>query len=214
MLMTKSRHTSLAIYAKPTFDAVAAVTAAIDPVRRRRKTLVPWGTLLGVRRVAVVGSGGAGKSTFARQLGERTGIPVIHLDRHYWKPGWVQTAPHQWRARQAELVAGESWIIDGNYGGTFDVRFACADTVIVLALPRWLCVTRALRRTLRDRGRDLQAGGCPERVDLAFLRWVWRYPIDSRPRLNAALERHQDRLRVIELTSPTEVRMFLATLGE
>lgn len=106
------------------------------PSRRRpgrRKTLVPGAQLMGVRRVAVVGSGGAGKWTFARQLGERTGIPVVHLDHHYWKPGWVQTAPHQWWARQAELVAGESWIIDGNYGGTFDVRFPCADTVIVLA---------------------------------------------------------------------------------
>jgi len=58
------------------------------------------------------------------------------------------------------------------------------------------------------------ADGCPERVDVQFLRWVWRYPIDSRPRLDAALERHRDRLRVIELASPTQVRMFLDAIAE
>jgi adenylate kinase family enzyme len=138
------------------------------------------GTLLGVRRIAVVGSGGAGKSTCARRLGALTGIPVIHLDRYFWQPGWVETPSEQWRALQADLGAGESWIMDGNYGGTFDVRFARADTVLVLAMPRWLCLTRALWRTLRNRGRDVQAEGCPERVDLAFLRWIWRYPVVDR----------------------------------
>jgi adenylate kinase family enzyme len=89
-----------------------------------------------MQRIAVVGSGGAGKSTFARQLGERTAIPVIHLDRHFWKPECVETPRHEWREVQRGLLAGETWIVDGNYGATFDVRFSRADTVIVLALPR------------------------------------------------------------------------------
>jgi len=114
-----------------------------------------------MERIAVVGCGGAGKSTFARDLGERTGIPVIYLDRHYWKPGWVATAPAEWRALQSGLIAGGSWIIDGNYGGTFDVRFACADTVIVLALPRWLCFTRVLWRAVRNWGQDVRGRRMP-----------------------------------------------------
>ncbi len=61
-----------------------------------------------VERVAVVGSGGAGKSTFARDLGRRTGIPVIHLDQHHWKPGWVETPPEDWR----RLQYGRSSIMD------------------------------------------------------------------------------------------------------
>lgn len=166
-----------------------------------------------MQRVAIVGSGGSGKTTFARRLGERTGIPVIHLDQHYWQPGWVPMSRNDWEARQLDLVAGARWIIDGNYGGSFDVRFKRADTVIVLALPRWLCLVRALQRTGRNRGRDIQAAGCPERLELAFLRWVWRYPVDGRPRLNAAIERHQDHLRVIELSSPGQVGRFLAQFG-
>ena len=55
-----------------------------------------------MRRVLVIGCGGAGKSTFARELGARTGLPVVHLDRLYWKPGWVPTPPGEW-----ELVVRE-----------------------------------------------------------------------------------------------------------
>jgi adenylate kinase family enzyme len=162
-----------------------------------------------MKRVAVVGSGGTGKSTFARELGSRTGIPVIHLDRHFWKPGWVETAKDEWQDLQRDLTAGETWIVDGNYGGTFDIRFSQADTVIVLSLPRWRCVFRALSRTLRNHGTAVQAAGCNERIDFEFLRWLWRYPIDSRPRLDAALDRHRADLRVIELTSPRQVKAFV-----
>ena len=167
-----------------------------------------------MRRVAVVGPGGAGKSTFARELGRRLRLPVVHLDEHHWKPGWTATPRAAWRALQAELLSGESWIADGNYGSTFDIRFARADTVIVLAPPRLVCLTGALRRSVGRRGEAIQARGCPERLDLAFLRWIWRYPTDSRPRLDAALARHSDHLRIVELRSRREAAAFLARLDE
>jgi adenylate kinase family enzyme len=167
-----------------------------------------------MQRVAVVGPGGAGKSTFAAELGRCTGLPVIHLDRHYWRPGWVEPTRDEWREVQAGLVAGDCWIADGNYGGTFDIRFERADTVIVLHPPRLACVTSALRRSLRHRGEAVQAPGCPERVDLKFLRWIWRYPRDTRPRLDAALARHGDHLTVVELRSRKAAADFLRRLGD
>lgn len=117
----------------------------------------------GVERVAVVGPGGAGQSTFATALGEATGLPVVHLDRHFWQPGWVETPRDEWQERQRELCAGERWIADGNYGGTFDERFARADTVVVVARNRVACVASALWRTTRNYGKAIQADGCPER---------------------------------------------------
>ena len=100
-----------------------------------------------MERVAVVGSGGAGKTTFARALGERTGLPVVHLDEHHWLPGWVEAPREEWHALQEALIDRDRWIVDGNYGGSFDTRFARADTVVVLALPRAQCILGVLRRS-------------------------------------------------------------------
>lgn len=161
-----------------------------------------------MRRVAIAGPGGAGKSTFARQLGERTGLPVIHLDHHYWQPGWVGSPQDVWRDTQARLLTGDSWIVDGNYGGTFEDRFARADTVIIVVRRPSACVASAMWRTTKNHGKAVQAAGCPERYQLDFYRWIWNYPRDSRPRLDAALQRHPH-LNVVELTTRDETRRFL-----
>lgn len=162
-----------------------------------------------MNRVAVVGAGGAGKSTFARELGAIVQLPVYHLDEYHWLPGWKEPPKEAWRATQSDLAAADQWIVEGNYGASFDIRFDRADTVYVLSLSRWVCSARVLKRVLKNWRREIQAPGCPEHFDLKFLRWVWRYSIDSRPRLDEALARHKNRLEVIELTSRLEVREYL-----
>jgi adenylate kinase family enzyme len=165
-----------------------------------------------MRRVLVIGSGGAGKSTFARRLGERAGLPVIHLDRHFWHPGWVETPKDEWRRRVEELCAGESWVMDGNYSGTLEVRLAACDTVIFLDLPRAVCLWRVLKRVLtyREGSRHDMAEGCHERVDLKFLYWVWTYPKRRRARILALLNDVNGQKQVVRLRSSDEVERFLA----
>ena len=108
-----------------------------------------------MKRIAIIGSGGAGKSTFARELGEILNITPTHLDVHYWRPGWQETPRDAWREIQKELLEGERWIMDGNYGGTMDLRLEAADTIIFLDMPRLLCVWRVLKQ----KGHDLSKGG-------------------------------------------------------
>jgi adenylate kinase family enzyme len=164
-----------------------------------------------VQRVAIVGSGGAGKSTLARALGERTGLPVVHLDEHYWRPGWVATPPDEWRTRQAELCAEDRWIMDGNYSGTVDLRLATADTLVFLDLPRRVTVPAVLQRWARHHGRPVQAPGCPERTSAEFLRWLWAYPSGGRVRMLAAIEEHRrPDLTVETLRSRRQIRRWLA----
>jgi adenylate kinase family enzyme len=163
-----------------------------------------------VQRVAVIGCSGAGKSTFSRRLGELLELPVIHLDRLSWRAGWVRTPDNEFRAAQRALVARDRWVIDGNYGGTMDIRLPAADTVVLLDFPRRRCLFRVARRTCLGWGRDVQAPGCPERVDLEFLRWVWNWHHVSRPRVLAALAEHGRGARQVLLSTPREVAGFLA----
>src|SRR5215212_5460573 len=99
-----------------------------------------------MQRVLVIGSRGSGKSTLAKELAKRTGLRLIHLDQQYWRSGWVEPSKEEWRGQVEVLIAQDRWVMDGNYGGTLELRLARADTVIDLQFPAWLCVWRILRR--------------------------------------------------------------------
>jgi adenylate kinase family enzyme len=162
-----------------------------------------------MQRIAVIGSGGAGKSMLSRQIGAILDLPVIHLDQHYWSPGWVATPDDEWLDRQRELLAGDRWVVDGNYGGTLELRAELADTIVFLDLPRRVCVARALRRL---RSPVLQAEGCPQRMDAQFLRWIWSFPTHTRPRMLAVLSTYAATTDVVHLRSSAQVRTLLAEL--
>ena len=83
-----------------------------------------------MRKISIIGSGGAGKSTFAKRLSSILEVPVYHLDSMFWKPGWVETEREEWADLQRSVCEKSEWILDGNYGGTIDVRLRTSDTVI------------------------------------------------------------------------------------
>lgn len=166
-----------------------------------------------MRRVAILGCSGSGKSTLARRLSARTGLPAIHLDQHYWQPGWVQPAAADWQARAADLAAGERWIIDGQYGSTLPGRLARADTVIYLDLPMPLCLARVLRRTIAGYGRSRaeMPEGCPERFDGEFLKYIWHYRRTHRPRMLALVTGFPGDRMIF--TRPADVDAWLGGIG-
>jgi adenylate kinase family enzyme len=167
-----------------------------------------------MKRVLVIGSGGAGKSTLARRLGEILGLEVIHLDVEHWRPGWVETPKDEWARKVDELCGRDSWVMDGNFSGTLERRLAACDTVVFLDLPRVVCVWRVLKRVVmyRDGTRPDMAEGCREKFDLKFLLWVWNYPERTRPKVLTLLERYRERKRIVRLGSSAEVEEFLRRL--
>lgn len=169
-----------------------------------------------MNRILVIGSSGAGKSTLARHLGAKLELPVIHLDRHFWKPGWEKTPEHMWRNHVDMLVKRPYWIMDGNYRSTLDIRLAAADTVIFLDLPPTLCAIRAFKRRLmyHNHPRPDIAQGCVEPIFdphfPSFIQWIMDYPNRARPDVIKRLERIKTEKQIVWLKSSKEVQQFLA----
>ena len=168
-----------------------------------------------MQRVAILGSGGAGKSALAAAIAERTGLPVVHLDVTYWKPGWKQPSPEEFALALDAAVADERWILDGNFlrHDSEDPRFERADTVIFLDLPRTTCLWRVLKRRAQESGRprsDLPEG-CRESIDFTLLLWVWRYPDRNRPQVLALIGSLEE-VDVHRLRSSADVRRFVESL--
>ncbi len=164
-----------------------------------------------MKRILIIGSGGAGKTAFSLRLGEILDIEVIHLDKHYWNPGWEPTPQHIWFGMVAEMVKKDSWIMDGNYRGTMDIRFRAADTIILLDYSRYLCVLRGLKRIITNYGkvRPNMPSGCPEKFDWEFLRWIWNYPTRYRPRVMTKLNALTGDKKILIFQKPSEAERFL-----
>lgn len=167
-----------------------------------------------MKRVAIIGVGGAGKSWLATRLGARLALPVIHLDQHYWRPGWAEPSRDEWRAQQVALLDEqhpEGWVADGNYGGTMDLRFARADTVVFIDPPSLLAVYRVVRRQLRgDNPAAPPDVARWNREFLRFLRYVWRYRRARRPIVVQRLTAFGG--QVHHLRTRRDVQAFLAAI--
>jgi adenylate kinase family enzyme len=168
-----------------------------------------------MRRVAVIGCSGAGKSRFARLLAEETGLPLVHLDAEFWQPGWKASDRSDWLGRHAELVAGDNWILDGNYGGCLEQRLMRADTVFWFDLPTIICMASVMKRMIAGYGhtRPDMAPECPERFDREFLRYVMGFRRIHRPRILEALTRHGAHLTVHRFATRADVATYLGEGG-
>jgi adenylate kinase family enzyme len=149
-----------------------------------------------MKRVVIVGRGGAGKSTLARQLGEITGLPVIELDKVFWGPGLAITRRDQWVAIQEKLVAAEGWIMDGDLGpyDAVEVRLRAADTIIFLDFSLVRCAWRTIKRSR-------------ERAD--FWLWLLAYRFKSRPFLLQAIAKHAATVELKIFRGPEALTHFL-----
>lgn len=136
-------------------------------------------------RVVVLGCAGSGKSTLTRRLGVLLQLPVVHLDRLFWLPGWKEMEKAAFDALVQTEASREDWIIDGNYNRTLPFRLEKADMVIYLDLPRGSCLWNVLWRAISHRGQNRpdMAPGCTEKVDWEFLTWIWNFNCTHREKI-------------------------------
>ena len=166
-----------------------------------------------MERVMIIGCGGAGKSTLARQLGEKLGLPVVHLDKLWWKPGWVESTPEEFDGKLAAELEKPQWIMDGNFNRTMPARIAKCDTIIYLDFSQFACIMGVFKRIITTHGkvRPDMGEGCPERFDVDFLQWIWYYNRNNRER-NYRLLNEAEGIETIVLKNRRMVRKFLRSL--
>ncbi|WP_143074632.1 hypothetical protein [Methylobacterium sp. ap11] len=116
-----------------------------------------------MRRINILGSAGSGKSTLALRLGEKRHLPIIHLDRLFWEPGWQKTDKAVFRQRVEQAVSGDAWICEGNYASqTFALRMPRAELTVWLDTPRLIFALCIARRSVRTSDRPDLPAGCRE----------------------------------------------------
>ena len=166
-----------------------------------------------MERIVIIGCGGAGKSTLARQLGEKLDIPVVHLDRLFWKPGWVEESKEEFDRKLALELEKDRWIIDGNFNRTMPQRLQKCDTILYLDFSRLTCLLGVAKRIITTYGkvRPDMGEGCPERFDLEFLQWVWNYNKRNRQRNYQLLEQATHAEKIV-LKNRRMVKQFLKNL--
>ena len=168
-----------------------------------------------MERIVIIGCGGAGKSTLARQLGGKLDIPVVHLDKLFWRPGWVQVSKEEFDKLHREALAREKWIMDGNFDRTMAERITRSDTVIYLDFSRFACLMGVLKRVFTTYGkvRPDMGEGCPERIDWDFLKWVWDFNKNKREK-NYRLLNEAEGKETIVLKNRRAVKKFLEQVGQ
>lgn len=165
-------------------------------------------------RVLVIGCGGAGKSTLAVELGKASGLPVVHLDRLYWQPGWVPRSHEEFDGLLADELNKPQWILDGNFKRTLPARLEKCDAVLLLDYPRAVCAAGVISRCLRYAGRTRESmgDGCPERLDPEFIRWVWNFRKNTLPYVYSCIEQRslqEAPLQVFVLKNRSHARRWL-----
>jgi adenylate kinase family enzyme len=163
-----------------------------------------------MNRIAIIGCGGSGKSTIARQLAAILGAPLTHLDAVYYDGNWKPLPPDEFSARQEKLVVAERWIIEGNYAATLPIRLAAADTVIFLDLPATTCLWGVARRRWRYRGGQHHNDGVYDRITWNFVRYIIGYRASMRPRVAALMAEHGQHARQLTFTGRRQINRWLA----
>jgi len=166
-----------------------------------------------MQKVLIIGSNGAGKSTFSYTLAEKRHLPLIHIDQIYWRGNWEVAPRDEFEAAVCREAQKEAWIIEGNNMRSLADRLRYADTVFWFEFPPPVCIANILKREHRYRGkaRPDMPESCISRLDTAFLRYAWNFNRKHRTRILELLAAHPN-VDVIRFTRRRQVTRFLQTL--
>lgn len=162
-----------------------------------------------MKRVIVIGSPGAGKSTFSRELSKIIKLPLYHLDMLWHKPDKTNITKLEFDAKLDDWLKRDSWIIDGNYTRTLEKRIEKCDTVFLLDFKVSVCLDGVLSRIGKKR-EDMP--WIEEELDLEFKNWIINFPKVQLPKIYELLLKYQEKKEIIIFKTRDELLEYLKKL--
>lgn len=160
-------------------------------------------------KVIIIGSPGAGKSTFARKLSDTTGLPLYYLDMLWHRPDQTNISREAFDARLGQIIQTDTWIIDGNYQRTLDIRLKECDTVFLMDFPLETCLAGAKSRIGKKR-EDLP--WIESEFDEEFRQWIIDFPRTQLPEIYEMLKKYQEKTNIVIFKSRKEADDYLRTI--
>ena len=159
-----------------------------------------------MKKVIVIGCPGSGKTTFAKKLGDKTGLPLYHLDAIWHKPDRTHISREEYDLRLDEILAFDSWIIDGNYSRTIESRLSACDTVFLFDLPKEICLEGAISRLGKDR---YDMPWIDRELDPSFRDEIENFGSKNLPKIYTLIDRYKDGKTVIIFKSREQADEFI-----
>lgn len=151
---------------------------------------------MNTKRIMIIGSPGSGKSTFARKLRDRSGLPLFYLDMIKHKSDGTEISSEEFDMKLMEILRFPEWIIDGNYQRTIDIRMKKADTIILFDLPTEVCLEGAVAR-IGTKREDLPWVETEETLESGFRQWIEQFSEKQLPEIYALLDNYREKDIVI-----------------
>lgn len=165
---------------------------------------------MNAKKIMIIGSPGSGKSTFARKLRDKSGLPLFYLDMIKHKPDRTEILREEFNIKLAEIIKMPEWIIDGNYQRTLEVRMEKADTIILFDLPTEVCLDGAKAR-IGTKREDLPWIETEETFEGEFKQWVEDFSEKQLPEIYSLLEKYRDK-EIVVFRSREDADVFISLL--
>ena len=160
-----------------------------------------------MKKVIVIGCPGSGKTTFSKKLRDKTGLPLFHLDAIWHKPDRTHIPREEYDIRLAEILALDSWIIDGNYSRTIEGRILACDTVFLFDLPVEVCLDGAISRLGRKR---CDVPWIDTELDPCFKKEIEEFPSKNLPDIYALIDKYRGKKTIVIFKSREEADSFIS----
>ena len=164
-----------------------------------------------MKKVIIIGCPGAGKSTFARKLSAKTGLPLYYLDMIWHLPDRTTLSREEFATRLEKIISGEKWIIDGNYLHTMPYRLQNCDTVFFFDLPTVVCLAGAEERIGKER-EDMP--WTDETMNEEFRQWIIDFSSQQLPVINSLLSEYKEKVKIIVFHTREEADNFINSITQ